>query len=200
MASVPTPYQTHIPLPSLSDETPLKHEAHLSEVPVHIVTHASQLPPEFLHPSSERQLVIGFDCEGVDLCRHGTLCIMQLAFPVAIYLVNAIQGGEMLVKACKPALESSYITKVIHDCKRDSEIAFSLIEEQEGRLRSPDDYISFVSLLKFVFVGIYVCMDIYVCKNYFFGMGMFIWLELFHGYGYVFHGCVERTFEVSCYQ
>ncbi|XP_024025016.1 uncharacterized protein LOC21397970 isoform X5 [Morus notabilis] len=99
MASVPTPYQTHIPLPSLSDETPLKHEAHLSEVPVHIVTHASQLPPEFLHPSSERQLVIGFDCEGVDLCRHGTLCIMQLAFPVAIYLVNAIQGGEMLVKA-----------------------------------------------------------------------------------------------------
>ncbi|EXB31421.1 Exonuclease 3'-5' domain-containing protein 1 [Morus notabilis] len=151
------------------DETPLKHEAHLSEVPVHIVTHASQLPPEFLHPSSERQLVIGFDCEGVDLCRHGTLCIMQLAFPVAIYLVNAIQGGEMLVKACKPALESSYITKVIHDCKRDSEalyfqfgiklnnvmdtqIAFSLIEEQEGRLRSPDDYISFVSLLKFVFV------------------------------------------------
>ncbi|XP_024021810.1 uncharacterized protein LOC21402483 isoform X2 [Morus notabilis] len=147
MASVPSPYQTHIPLPSLSDETPLKHEAHLSEVPVHIVTHASQLPPEFLHPSSERQLVIGFDCEGVDLCRHGTLCIMQLAFPDAIYLVDAIQGGEMLVKACKPALESSYITKVIHDCKRDSEIAFSLIEEQEGRLRSPDDYISFVSLL-----------------------------------------------------
>ena len=46
----------------------------------------------------------------------------QLAFPDAIYLVDAIQGGEMLVKACKPALESSYITKVIHDCKRDSEV------------------------------------------------------------------------------
>lgn len=24
--------------------------------------------------------------------------------------------------ACKPALESRYITKVIHDCKRDSEV------------------------------------------------------------------------------
>lgn len=68
------------------------------------------------------------------------------------------------MKACKPALESTYITKVIHDCKRDSEalyfqfgiklnnvvdtqIAYSLIEEQEGRTRLSDDYISFVGLL-----------------------------------------------------
>lgn len=49
---------------------------------------------------------------------------MQLAFPNAIYLVDAIEGGEALVKACKPALESSYITKVIHDCKRDSEVSW----------------------------------------------------------------------------
>ena len=48
----------------------------------------------------------------------------QLAFPDAIYLVDAIQGGETVVKACKPALESSYITKVIHDCKRDSEVSY----------------------------------------------------------------------------
>ncbi|RVW51935.1 piRNA biogenesis protein EXD1 [Vitis vinifera] len=201
------------------------HAALLSLVPIYIVTHASQLPKDFLVPSPVRQLVIGFDCEGVDLCRHGSLCIMQLAFPDAIYLVDAIQGGEKLMKACKPALESSYITKVIHDCKRDSEalyfqfgiklhnvvdsqvslinittlfldkfaamgagewvdiiwhrfgmlvaqsqpdhvawswqrqflpdistcmskqIAYSLIEEQQGRRRSPDDYISFVGLL-----------------------------------------------------
>ncbi|CAK9162007.1 unnamed protein product [Ilex paraguariensis] len=101
---------------------------------------------------------------GVDLCRNGTLCIMQLAFSDAIYLVDAIQGGEMLMKACKPALESSYITKVIHDCKRDSEalyfqfgiklhnvvdiqIAYFLFEEQEGRTRVLADYISFVGLL-----------------------------------------------------
>lgn len=49
----------------------------------------------------------------------------QLAFPDAIYLVDAIQGGEMLIKACKPALESGHITKVIHDCKRDSEVFFA---------------------------------------------------------------------------
>lgn len=159
-----TAHQTHIPLPSSSGGKQPDHDAQLSLVPIHIVTDPSQLPTEFLQPSSEKQLIIGFDCEGVDLCRYGTLCIMQLAFPDAVYLVDAIQGGNTLIQACKPALESTYITKVIHDCKRDSEalyfqfgiklnnvvdtqIAYSLIEEQEGRKRSPDDYISFVGLL-----------------------------------------------------
>ncbi|GLT57219.1 hypothetical protein SLA2020_302070 [Shorea laevis] len=158
----PSSHYTQVPLTSDSGGNPEDHEA--PAVPIHIVTSASQLPAKFLEPSPQDPLVIGFDCEGVDLCRHGTLCIMQLAFPDAIYLVDAIEGGEKLIKACKPALESSYITKVIHDCKRDSEalyfqfgiklhnvmdtqIAFSLIEEQEGRTRLHDDYISFVSLL-----------------------------------------------------
>lgn len=51
-----------------------------SRVPIHIVTAASQLPVEFLEPSPEKKLVIGFDCEGVDLCRNGELCIMQVNF------------------------------------------------------------------------------------------------------------------------
>ncbi|KAK4340751.1 hypothetical protein RND71_039252 [Anisodus tanguticus] len=157
--------ETHIPLPpDPGDKLQGEDEAHFSSVPIHVVTNPSQLPVEFLEPSPETQLVIGFDCEGVDLCRHGTLCIMQLAFPDAIYLVDAIQGGESVIQACKPALESNYITKVIHDCKRDSEalyfqfgiklhsvvdtqIAYSLIKEQEGHARVPDDYISFVGLL-----------------------------------------------------
>ncbi|CAI9093609.1 OLC1v1029155C1 [Oldenlandia corymbosa var. corymbosa] len=155
--------QTHTPLPPDPGGEILENEA-LPSVPIHVVTQASQLPAEFLEPSPQGKLVIGFDCEGVDLCRHGTLCIMQLAFPDAIYLVDAIEGGEALVKACKPALESDHITKVIHDCKRDSEalyfqfgiklhnvvdtqIAYSLIKEQEGQTRAPDDYISFVGLL-----------------------------------------------------
>lgn len=159
-----SPPENPIPVPPDPGWKTLEDKAYLSPVPIHIVTQASQLPIEFLEPSSEKQLVIGFDCEGVDLCRDGMLCIMQLAFPDAIYLVDAIEGGEALVKACKPALESKYITKVIHDCKRDSEalyfqfgiklhnvvdtqIAYSLIKEQEGHVRVPDDYISFVGLL-----------------------------------------------------
>ncbi|XP_042035931.1 piRNA biogenesis protein EXD1-like isoform X1 [Salvia splendens] len=165
-----SPPKTHIPLPPdpvtflLVGDKSLNSETCGPSVPIHVVTHSTQLPEEFLHPSTEKQMVIGFDCEGADLCRQGTLCIMQLAFPNAIYLVDAIEGGEALVKACKPALESSYITKVIHDCKRDSEalyfqfgiklhnvvdtqIAYSLIKEQEGQKKVPDDYISFVGLL-----------------------------------------------------
>lgn len=61
-----------------------------STVPIHIVTNASQLPAEFLEPSPEKQLVIGFDCEGVDLCRHGTLCIMQVFYIVNSHLIQII--------------------------------------------------------------------------------------------------------------
>jgi exonuclease 3'-5' domain-containing protein 1 len=53
-------------------------KVHLAPIPIHIVTEASQLPCAFLEPSPERQLVIGFDCEGVDLARYGRLCIMQV--------------------------------------------------------------------------------------------------------------------------
>ncbi|PKA63462.1 hypothetical protein AXF42_Ash005357 [Apostasia shenzhenica] len=193
---IPTPGE---PLPDENSEGPL--------APIHVVKHASELPSGFLNPSFGSPLVIGLDCEGIELCRHGAICVIQLlvnliassallisvtltalvnnlipiaprktpwwsrgtaiaplAFPDAIYLVDAIEGGEALVQACKGSLESNFITKVIHDCKRDSEalyfqygiklhnvvdtqIAYSLIEEQEGRNRSPNDYISLVSLL-----------------------------------------------------
>ncbi|XP_010417369.1 PREDICTED: uncharacterized protein LOC104703122 isoform X1 [Camelina sativa] len=164
MASSSPTQRAHVPIPPEPGGRPLTQEANEPQVPIHIVKDPLQLPADFLNPSPEKKLVIGFDCEGVDLCRHGKLCIMQIAFSNAIYLVDVIEGGEVLMKACKPALESSYITKVIHDCKRDSEalyfqfgirlnnvvdtqIAYSLIEEQEGRRRPLDDYISFVSLL-----------------------------------------------------
>ncbi|KAF3324569.1 Exonuclease 3'-5' domain-containing protein 1 [Carex littledalei] len=157
--------QAQIPLPSTtSGVSSSENKADFTLVPIHIVTEPSQLPIEFLEPSPEKQLVVGFDCEGVDLCRNGRLCIMQLAFTDAIYLVDVIEGGVTVMEACKPALESNYVTKVIHDCKRDSEalyfqfgiklnnvmdtqIAYSIIEEQEGKKRVTDDYISFVGLL-----------------------------------------------------
>lgn len=66
-------------------------EALLSPASIHIVTHESQLPSEFLYPSPEKQFIIGFDCEGVDLCRYGTLCIMQvflLSYIISRYTPN----------------------------------------------------------------------------------------------------------------
>ncbi|XP_073007625.1 uncharacterized protein [Typha latifolia] len=99
----PPPRHARVPLPTASGVSLSDDSDQFMQVPVYIVTDAAQLPVEFLEPSAHRPLVIGFDCEGVDLCRHGALCVMQ--------------------------------------------IAYSLIEEQEGRKRSPDDYISFVGLL-----------------------------------------------------
>ena len=51
---------------------------------------------------------------------------LQLAFTDAIYLVDVIEGGITVMEACKPALESNYVMKVIHDCKRDSEASYTL--------------------------------------------------------------------------
>ena len=74
----------------------------------------------YVHIPHSVYIVIGLlFCELIE----NVLGSFQLAFPDAIYLVDAIQGGEKLMNACKPALESSYITKVIHDCKRDSEVS-----------------------------------------------------------------------------
>lgn len=62
----------------MSGENQTDPEANATLVPIHIVTHVSQLPKEFVEPSPEKPLVVGFDCEGVDLCRHGNLCVMQV--------------------------------------------------------------------------------------------------------------------------
>lgn len=59
----------------------------------------SQLPIELLHPCPERQMLIGFDCEGVNHAKNGMICILQLALLDAIYIVDVIQGGEELMKA-----------------------------------------------------------------------------------------------------
>ncbi|KAK4736117.1 hypothetical protein R3W88_010378 [Solanum pinnatisectum] len=125
MALASSPHQTYIPLPSSNlGGRHADHEVVLKPVPIYIISHESQLPATCLYPSPKNEMVVELDCEGVDLCRYGTLCIVQLAFPDAIYLVDAVRGGRKLINACKPALESVYVTKVIHDCKRDSEALY----------------------------------------------------------------------------
>ena len=74
-----------------------------SRGPIHIVTAASQLPVEFLEPSPQSKLVIGFDCEGVDLCRKGTLCVMQVhsfsrvRFRFIIYIIMYVLYAEIVM-------------------------------------------------------------------------------------------------------
>ncbi|OWM67771.1 hypothetical protein CDL15_Pgr017468 [Punica granatum] len=145
-SSSPLLEQTRIPLPPNPVEKPPDHGLPIASVPIHIVTAANELPAEFLTPSPEKQSVIGFDCEGVNLCRHGSLCIILVAFPDAIYLVDALTGGETLMKACQPALESSYITKALN-FQFGIKLNNVVDTQQEGKKRLPGDYISLVGLL-----------------------------------------------------
>ncbi|ERN12535.1 hypothetical protein AMTR_s00025p00197020 [Amborella trichopoda] len=74
---------------------------------------------------------------------------MQLAFQHAVYLVDAIRGGQMLLQGC------TRVTKVVHDWKRDNKARLFIFNleccwhsdclylDRGAR----DDYISFVSLL-----------------------------------------------------
>lgn len=78
----------------------MDNNADISAVPIHIVNHASQLPAEFLDPSSEKQLVIGFDCEGIDLCRHGSLCIMQVTCFTLIFSTKKMDPHVLLGTCC----------------------------------------------------------------------------------------------------
>ncbi|XP_044412341.1 uncharacterized protein [Triticum aestivum] len=102
-----------------------------SDMAIKIVTEPSKLPNSLLKPSRTDAIVIGFDCQGID-----GISILLLALPDAVYLVDAIKGGQELVQACKIALESIAITKVIHDCRRHSKTLF----DQYGiRLRNVMD-------------------------------------------------------------
>ena len=47
---------------------------------------------------------------------------VQLAWEDRVVLVDVVVGGVPLMEACRKGLESPYITKVVHDCKRDSEV------------------------------------------------------------------------------
>lgn len=67
--------------------------------------------------------VFAVDCEGVDLSRHGRLCLMQLASETGeVYAVDLLEvgGKEGLQESGLTALlESDSILKVWHDCRAD---------------------------------------------------------------------------------
>ncbi|XP_021765397.1 uncharacterized protein LOC110729912 isoform X3 [Chenopodium quinoa] len=119
MAPLPPSHTACLPLPAYSGNGKV-HDTFTLPVPIYIVTHASQLPKELLHPSPDKQLVIGFDCEGVNLSRYGALCIIQALYhQFGIKLYNVV----------------------------DTQIAYSLVQEQEGLAQPADECVSFIGLL-----------------------------------------------------
>jgi exonuclease 3'-5' domain-containing protein 1 len=71
--------------------------------------------------------LMAFDCEGVDLSRHGKLCIIQLATENKCYLfdVMGLSKDSKIVTLIKQYLEDPSICKIIHDCKMDSDATYA---------------------------------------------------------------------------
>lgn len=76
---------------------------------------------------------IAVDCEGVLLSRTGRLCLLQLAAPDAIYIIdlvgnepNGTQYAQSLFHkgGLKRLLEDSEVVKVMHDCRHDSDALY----------------------------------------------------------------------------
>jgi len=85
---------------------------------------------EDITPSIENELrnstVVGFDCEGVLLCRDGRPSIITIATEKNTYIVDVLDKSKTnpLIEFIKPVLEDSYILKVVHDCRMDSDALY----------------------------------------------------------------------------
>ena len=73
--------------------------------------------------------VLALDCEGVNLGRGGSVCIVQLATRDRCFLfdVNELTPESDVATALKPILENKNIVKVIHDCKQDADALLHLL-------------------------------------------------------------------------
>ena len=62
---------------------------------------------------------VAFDCEGVDLSRLGTVEIVSICFPTReVFLVDFGQSPcPQVVRAVNRLMESTSVTKIIHDCR-----------------------------------------------------------------------------------
>ena len=73
---------------------------------------------------------VAIDCEGVNLSRIGSLELISICFSLSkdVFLLDV--GGKpdsTMVKALKDLLESSKVTKIIHDCKMDADALFHIL-------------------------------------------------------------------------
>ncbi|PXF46559.1 piRNA biogenesis protein EXD1 [Gracilariopsis chorda] len=73
---------------------------------------------------------IAVDCEGVALSRTGRLCLLQLASPNHLYLIDLVRDEPDHARAMfeqgglKHLLQNPKVYKVIHDCRHDSDALY----------------------------------------------------------------------------
>lgn len=78
--------------------------------------------------SGESAQRVAFDCEGVNLCRIGTLELVSICFPnMDVYLIDMHETPcSRVVKSLKDLFENENVTKIIHDCRMDCDALYHL--------------------------------------------------------------------------
>ncbi|KAF7278972.1 hypothetical protein GWI33_007781 [Rhynchophorus ferrugineus] len=70
-------------------------------------------------PYAINKLVIGIDCEGVNLGIRGKLTLIQMAFEDEIYIFDVLKYPNVIDFGLRKILEDKDIVKVIHSCDND---------------------------------------------------------------------------------
>ncbi|XP_044260106.1 egalitarian protein homolog [Tribolium madens] len=72
-------------------------------------------------PFGEDKVVVGLDCEGINLGVKGQLTLLQIATLSGFsYVFDLISCPGMIEAGLKRILESSDVVKIVHDCRNDS--------------------------------------------------------------------------------
>lgn len=70
---------------------------------------------------ADGKVVVGFDCEGINLGAKGQLTLMQIAtMSGQSYIFDLITCPTMVENGLRRILESDDVVKIIHDCRNDS--------------------------------------------------------------------------------
>lgn len=111
-----------------------------------LVTSVAQLQTH-VAPALAHARSVALDCEGEHLSRSGRLCVLQLCTDGgALFIIDVLSpDGAAMISQLKPALESTYLLKVLHDCRRDAE---ALLHQHGVRLSHVFDTQATYALLR----------------------------------------------------
>lgn len=126
------------PVPATKDQAPVPSTAVLVPQPLVAPESSSQVlvitDKEALAAAVQsiaQHSTIAIDCEGCNLSRTGRLCLIQVALPPpkpCVYLLDLVSMDSDTLEALKQSLgtilEDRSVTKVIHDCRQDSDALF----------------------------------------------------------------------------
>ncbi|ENN75038.1 hypothetical protein YQE_08353, partial [Dendroctonus ponderosae] len=72
-------------------------------------------------PFTEDKVIVGLDCEGINLGVKGQLTLLQIATMAGFaYVFDLISCPQMIEAGLRRILESPDVIKIVHDCRNDS--------------------------------------------------------------------------------